>query len=257
MITSSANAQMKYISLLQRKASAREQERAFVVEGVRLFSEVPRQLLLKTYVSQRFQDEEIGKYKQLFDGVNYEVVTDRVFDSVCDTKTPQGVLAVVRMPETKTATKNREGLYLILDGIADPGNLGTIFRTAEAAGVTEILLSSDTVDLYNPKVVRSTMGSVFRMSHRVCRDLAKEIKEMEESGIRCYVTSLTQSEDYTKVSYKGATAVVIGNEAHGVSQAVLDACREHIKIPMDGSIESLNAAIACAVVLFEAARQRR
>ena len=83
------------------------------------------------------------------------------------------------------------------------------------------------------------------------------VKEMEESGIRCYVTSLTQSEDYTKVSYKGATAVVIGNEAHGVSQAVLDACREHIKIPMDGSIESLNAAIACAVVLFEATRQRR
>lgn len=257
MITSSANAQMKYISLLQRKASAREQDHAFIVEGVRLFSEVPRRLLLKTYVSQRFQDEEIGKYKDLFEGVSYEVVTDRVFDAVCDTKTPQGVLAVVRMPETKPGQKNVDGLFLILDGISDPGNLGTIFRTAEAAGVSEILLSSDTVDLYNPKVVRSTMGSVFRMPHRVCADLPGEIKKMGESGIRCYVTSLAQSEDYTKVSYKGATAVVIGNEAHGVSRAVLDACPQHIRIPMDGSIESLNAAIACAVVLFEAARQRR
>lgn len=257
MITSSANAQMKYISLLQRKASAREKDKSFVVEGVRLFSEVPKNLLLKTYISERFQKEEIGKYKALFDGVSYEVVADRVFDAACDTQTPQGVLAIVRMPEVFPEKKGKAGLYLILDGIADPGNLGTIFRTAEAAGVSEIIMSAETVDLYNPKVVRSTMGSVFRMPHQRCSDLEGEIKKMQESGIRCYATSLKESEDYTKVSYQEATAIVIGNEAHGVSEAVLDACRQHVRIPMDGSIESLNAAIASAVVLFEAARQRR
>lgn len=257
MITSSANAQMKYISLLQRKASAREKDKAFVVEGVRLFSEVPKKLLLKTYVSERFQKEEIGKNEALFDGVSYEVVADRVFDAVCDTQTPQGVLAIVRMPEVFPERSKTAGLYLLLDGIADPGNLGTIFRTAEAAGVSEIIMSAETVDLYNPKVVRSTMGSVFRMPHRRSNDLAAEIKKMQDNGIRCYATSLKESEDYTKVSYKEATAIVIGNEAHGVSDAVLDACKKHIRIPMDGSIESLNAAIASAVVLFEAARQRR
>ena len=257
MITSSANAQMKYISLLQRKASARKEDRAFVVEGVRLFSEVPRPLLLKTYVSERFRKEEIGKYKELFEGVSYEVVADSVFAAACDTQTPQGVLAIVRMPETLAASDVKDGLYLILDGIADPGNLGTIFRTAEAAGVSEIIMSADTVDLYNPKVVRSTMGSIFRMPHRVCSDIPKEIGKMQKDGIHCFVTCLAESEDYTKVSYRGATAVVIGNEAHGVSEAVLNACDQHIRIPMDGSIESLNAAIACAVVLFEAARQRR
>ena len=190
MITSSANAQMKYISLLQRKASAREKDKSFVVEGVRLFSEVPKKLLLKTYVSERFRKEEIGKYEALFEGVSYEVVADRVFDAACDTQTPQGVLAIVRMPEVFPEKKGKAGLYLILDGIADPGNLGTIFRTAEAAGVSEIVMSAETVDLYNPKVVRSTMGSIFRMPHRRCSDLAGEIKKMQDSGIRCYATSL-------------------------------------------------------------------
>jgi len=257
MITSSANAQMKYISLLQRKTSAREKDKSFVVEGVRLFSEVPRDLLRKVYVSARFHKEEIEKYKDRFSGIEYEIVEDRVFAAVSDTQTPQGVLAIARMPQLKADKKSETGFYLYLDGISDPGNLGTIFRTAEAAGVSEIILSTDTVDLYNPKVVRSTMGSIFRMPHRVCEDLPGEIREMEANGVCCYVTTLAESEDYTRVSYTGRTGIVIGNEAHGVSAAVSEACGHHIRIPMDGSIESLNAAIACAVVLFEAARQRR
>ena len=116
MITSSANAQMKYISLLQRKASAREKDKAFVVEGVRLFSEVPKKLLLKTYVSERFQKEEIGKNEALFDGVSYEVVADRVFDAVCDTQTPQGVLAIVRMPEVFPEMSKTAGLSRVYSG---------------------------------------------------------------------------------------------------------------------------------------------
>ena len=153
--------------------------------------------------------------------------------------------------------EKKEPLLLVLDTIQDPGNLGTMFRAGEAAGISGVLMNQETVDIYNPKVIRSTMGSLYRVPFYYSNQLSEDIKKVKAQGIRLYAAHLKGSLSYDQSDYKGGTGFMIGNESRGLCKELGDMADSYIKIPMCGQVESLNAAIAASVLLFEAARQRR
>ena len=257
MITSLANAAVKRIVLLQAKDKARRDEGLFIVEGVRMYMEVPTDRLDQVYVTEEFLDKTSAEVRDRLSVTGYELVTDEVMKKMSDTVTPQGVLCTVQTLNYKLDDiVSPDGLYIILDGLQDPGNLGTIFRTAEAAGVSGIICSKQTVSIYNPKSVRSTMGTLFRMPFIYVEDLIDTIHSMQADGVQVYAAHLDQSESYDKYNYETATAFVIGNEGAGISREVADASSHYLHIPMEGSVESLNAAIAASILLYEAHRQR-
>lgn len=254
MITSADNKRIKNVISLIQKGKTRKEQDAFVIEGVKLFEEVPLDEILEVYVSESF-NEKIEKLDQ----VPYEVVKEDIFLKMADTLTPQGILCVVKKRHydlKKVIANNSAPLFLILETIQDPGNLGTIMRTAEGAGVTAVIMSNDTVDLYNPKTVRSTMGSIFREPFVYVNDLHETIKELKGAGVKCYAAHLKGKGSCYDEDYKGATAFMIGNEGNGLTEATADLADTYIKIPMGGKLESLNAAVSAAVLTYEATRQR-
>ena len=193
MITSTSNAQIKELAKLQKKSRLRDEKGIFLVEGPRMTEEIPAERIEKVYASESFAKKNKEFLEKLQAPV--ELLTDTVFAYVSDTKTPQGILAIVkRLNYTMNdlmQVKNQKAPHLVvLDNLQDPGNLGTIFRTAEAAGVTGILLSKDCVDVYNPKVIRSTMGAVFRMPFLYVEDLPEKIKELQKENIKTYAAHL-------------------------------------------------------------------
>ena len=262
MITSTSNAKVKYLVNLKKKRKARDLENVFLVEGIRMFREVPADKLKEVYVSESFYNKE----KKLVDetagrsGVRAEILADNVFSHVSDTMTPQGILCVVEQMNysLENVLANGEVPHLmVLDNLQDPGNLGTIVRTAEGAGVTGIIMSKETVDIYNPKVIRSTMGSIYRMPFYYTEDLLETIGELNKRNISTYAAHLDGKHTYDEEDYKKPCAFLIGNEGNGLRKEIADAADIYIRIPMCGQVESLNAAIAASVLMFEAARQRR
>lgn len=252
IITSASNEQIKNIIQLKEKAKVRKQKKQFVVEGIKMFSEVPQKDLKAVYVSEDFYKENEEKIH----AVNPQVVSNSVFKKISDTVTPQGVLAVV---EQKKCTledilnhRNKEkSCIVVLDRLQDPGNLGTILRTGEGAGISGVVMSSDCADIYNPKVIRSTMGSIFRVPFTVVDDLPGAIDKIKENGIVTYAAHL-QGEIYNKGVLGHDIALLIGNEARGLSKETADKADKWIRIPMQGKIESLNAAVAAAILMYEA-----
>ncbi len=263
MITSTSNAKVKYLVNLRKKRKARDEERVFLVEGIRMFVETPKDRLLEVYVSESFYKKEKKTVEKVLKGspAKLEIFSDTVFDYVSDTKTPQGVLCVVRQLRGKVQDMIRAvdavPHLLVLDNLQDPGNLGTILRTAEAAGVTGIIMSKETVDIYNPKVIRSTMGSVYRMPFCYVGDLLETIGELKACGIHTYAAHLDGKHSYDEEDYRKPCAFFIGNEGNGLRDEIAEAADTYIRIPMCGEVESLNAAIAATVLMFETARQRR
>ena len=245
MITSTSNAQIKELAKLQKKSRLRDEKGIFLVEGPRMTEEIPAERIEKVYASESFAKKNKEFLEKLQAPV--ELLTDTVFAYVSDTKTPQGILAIVK----------KAPHLVVLDNLQDPGNLGTIFRTAEAAGVTGILLSKDCVDVYNPKVIRSTMGAVFRMPFLYVEDLPEKIKELQKENIKTYAAHLRGENAYDEEDYTTGCAFLIGNEGNGLRDEVADCADCLIRIPMEGEAESLNAAVAAAVLMFEAGRQRR
>ena len=148
-------------------------------------------------------------------------------------------------------------LLLVLENLQDPGNLGTMMRTAEGAGVTGVLLSRGSVDIYNPKTIRSTMGSIYRVPFLYTDDLMGDMEKLHEKGITTYAAHLKGKGFYDEESYKEPTAFLIGNEGNGLSDELSEKAKQYIKIPMEGQLESLNAAVAAAILMYEASRQRR
>ena len=257
MITSTSNPQVKELLQLQKKSKARNERNVFIVEGIRMFREVPKERLEKVYISESFYNKKKQELK-LFD-VPVEILSDRVFSHVSDTKTPQGVLSLVRQKKTSLEEILQvENPYLmILDNLQDPGNLGTIVRTAEGAGVTGIIMSHDCVDIYNPKTIRSTMGSVYRMPFLYVDDMDDMLQQLKKQGIKTYAAHLQGKNSYDKEDYKSGCAFMIGNEGNGLRKEIADQADIWVRIPMHGQVESLNAAIAASVLMFEVCRQRR
>lgn len=263
MISSTTNKQVKYVSALVKKSKTRKDEDLFVAEGLRMCMEIPKERIRAFYISESFQKHP--ECSRLVEGVRQiEVVTDEVFRSLSDTQTPQGVLALVRQFHYELSDVIRPGqadqapaLLMVLERLQDPGNLGTILRAGEGAGVTGIIMDANTADIYNPKVIRSTMGSVLRVPFVYTENLPGTLTELKAQGIRLYAAHLEGKHNYEQEDYTIPAGFLIGNEANGLSEAIADMADTYIRIPMAGKVESLNAAVAASVLMFEAARQRR
>ena len=180
-------------------------------------------------------------------------VPRELMEHMSDTKNSQGILAVVRQ---KKYTELPGDFFLILDTLQDPGNMGTIFRTAEAAGVDGILMNRDCVDVYSPKVVRATMGAMFRMPFMVSDDLPAEIQRMKSEGVQIYAAHLRGTKNHWDFDYRQPTAFMIGNEGNGLQDEIAALADTYLRIPMMGHTESLNAGVAASVLMYEVLRQR-
>ena len=243
---------VKDIERWQKKAADRKEDGVFIVEGIKMFSELPKDRILHIVKSESFAKE----HPEISTGLT---VFDNEFQKISDTKTPQGILAVARAIE-KTADEvlaDSKGCFLILENIQDPGNLGTMFRSAEAAGISGLLISENSVDPTNPKVIRATMGSFLRVPYAVIPDVRETVLKIQSRGGTCYAAHLKGAVDYDTPDYRGLSAFVIGNESKGLTEETTAACHTAVKIPMAGHVESLNAAMAATILMFEAKRARK
>lgn len=259
LISSMNNPQIKNLALLQRKAKARKEQGLFIVEGIKMLEEAKDSgLLVKVYISESFYQEKSHTLKLLRD-LEYEIVTDAVFKLVTDTMTPQGIMGTVKVPlySMDGLIDQNNGFLLILEDIRDPGNLGTIIRTAEGAGVTGVILNKSCADILQPKVVRSTMGSIYRVPYYEARDFIGFLENLKTKGFKLYAAHLSGVPYDADGSFQGKCGLLIGNEAGGLSTEAASLADILIKIPMAGKVESLNAAIAAAILMYEAARQRK
>ena len=264
MITSIQNQQIKNVQLLQKKSSERKSRGLFAVEGEKMFLECLKYgTVAKVYFSESYYEHKKAEGKNYLndgtipEGTEAETVSDSCFKAMCETVTPQGVIALVKMPEYDTEKLiNNASSLLVLEDLQDPGNLGTIMRTAEAAGMDGIILSDTSVDLYNPKTVRATMGAIFRMPAVYVKDIKETVRTLNVKGFNTLAAHLSATHDYTKADYSGKTAVLIGNEGNGLSEELTALAAEKIIIPMDGKAESLNAAVAAALCMYEIKRNR-
>ena len=260
VISSMSNTQVKNLTLLQKKAKEREEQGLFVIEGMKMFEEAKAaKLLKKAYISESLYQELLRDRSDYFDDLEYEVLTEKVFKEVSETKTPQGIMGMVAMAHYKLEDilANPRACLLLLEDIRDPGNLGTMLRTAEGAGVTGIILSDSSVDVYNPKVIRATMGSIYRVPFYQAKDFYEVVTQVKVRGIEIYAAHLQGIPYDTEGSFRSRCAFLIGNEANGLSDQASTLADTLIKIPMEGKVESLNAAVAAAILMYEAARQRR
>ena len=276
IISSKDNKRIKYIRSLLEKGNIRKKNHQFVVEGIKLVDEALEygkvlevvcavslydELISGDLSGNRLlaeNDKNITNYVKK--GSSLLVVSDTVFKSMSETKTPQGILAVAEIPDYRLLdrgfleqayTETGKIKLLVLEDTADPGNLGTIMRTAEAAGVTGVIMGKGTVDIFNPKVVRSTMGSIFRLPFAYEEDLKETIKELKKQGISFYATHLKGEKSYKDIKYSDRSAILVGNEARGLSYDVADLADTYVLIPMQGKVESLNAAVAAALMMYE------
>lgn len=259
IITSAKNQQLKNVAALLKSKKERDEQGLFVVEGLRIFTDTMNsaaELIEKIYMSETFYNtvlpelskkQATGRYEE-----KTELVKDSVFDSISGTVSPQGILCVVRKPQHSLddILSASKGKYLVLENIQDPGNLGTMVRTAEAAGVSGIIMSSDTADIFNPKVTRATMGSIFRVPFVYCEDFCGAVRSLAKAGIEVFAAYLHGGRPYGEVTFPERYAIMIGNEGNGLTDDAVNAASQRVFIPMQGQIESLNAAIAAAVLMF-------
>lgn len=252
MLTSENNGQLKNLSALMKKSKERQEQGLFVTEGRKMFNEALEMgIVEKAFLSENYL-RECGEVS-----CPYETVSNEVFNKISETVTPQGVLALVKIPGAMASERVKEAKSLVLlENLQDPGNLGTIIRTAEAAGIDGIVLSRNCVDPYNPKVVRSTMGALFRMPVLYTDDLTLFVKELNKDGFNTLATHLSATKPYYEADYKGKTAILIGNEGNGLSDEITDLAREKVIIPMSGKVESLNASVAAALMMYEVKRNK-
>ena len=254
------NKKVKELVMMNQKSKARKDANIFLAEGTKMFLEAPADRIREVYVSESFfKTKEVQKKLNRF---SYETVPDALFKKISDTMTPQGILCVVeRKADTlQSILQNKNPFIMLLEDIQDPGNLGTIVRTGEGAGVSGFIMSKGCVDIYNSKTIRSTMGSIFRMPFFYTDQFEETIKQLQENNIMVYAAHLKGTKYYDEVDYfghNGGTAFLIGNEGNGLKEKTADLADLYIKIPMEGRVESLNAAVASSILMYEASKQSR
>jgi TrmH family RNA methyltransferase len=256
MITSLKNERVRYVRALQRRRRLRQEEQRLVLEGVRLVEETVRAGVAPSFVfytQPAAEDERGGRVLEMLGrmGVSCQAVTEPVMVACSDTQTPQGILAVLPVPDLRRP--EHPTFTLILDGVRDPGNLGTILRTALAAGVEQVLLAPGTVDASNPKVVRAAMGAHLHLPAVALRWTA--IREAV-SDCDVWLAAVSGETPYTAVDWTRPVALIVGGEASGAGEQGTVLAQGQVAIPISERVESLNTAIAAAVIFFEIVRQR-
>ena len=261
-ITSSSNTTIKDIKGLKRKRE-RWNKKLYLIEGVKIVDEyikwvgVPQYILFSEELFDVTGGEELFKEIETCHSDLIKIPYN-LLKELTDTENPQGVLSVVNIFDSKLEEllKGENKFIIILDELQDPGNVGTIIRTADAFGASGVVLTNNCVDVYNPKVVRATMGSLFHIPIVYADNKIKLINSFKNKGITIYSTSLEGESYIHETDLTKNIAIIIGNEANGVSNEMIKISDSLIKIPMYGKAESLNAAVATSVVMYEVARQR-
>lgn len=262
IISSTKNESIKNVINLLKSKKARTEQGLFVIEGVRIARDAFKSAadaIDRIFVSESFMAGGLRNEYSEFESAGFPdnfsvtVVKDSVFDSISETVTPQGILCVVKQPAynySDIVAQNGAVKLLVLEDIQDPGNLGTMIRTAEAAGMNGVIMSKGTVDIFSPKVTRSTMGAIFRVPFIYTDNLPETLDLLKEDGIRVSAAYLRNGTDFDKADYSSRAAVMIGNEGNGLSDAAVEHASQNVYIPMQGEVESLNAAIAAALLMY-------
>jgi len=243
---------VKELIKLRDDAPTRRERGLYIVEGIKMFLEADPDETVDTIATEAFlkEHEDIA-------GRVTEVVDEALMKRLSDTKTPQGIMCVMRQKNYRQADIIANGkLYMILEDLRDPGNLGTIVRTGEGAGVDGIILNRGCVDIYNPKTIRSTMGSIYRVPFVYTDSIADTVRSMKKEGIRIYAAHLKGKCDYDEPDYD-RSAFMIGNESKGLKEETAFLADEYVLIPMSGKVESLNASIAASLLMYEHRKQQK
>lgn len=251
IITSSANSKYKYIKSLSQK-KYREENGEYTVEGIKSVSDAIKSNceISLIAVSEDFYNNEKFDYQG-----NILVFKTDIFNKLCDTMTPQGILAVIKMKGDNECTLDLEKAYIYCDGVSDPGNMGTIVRTADAAGFGGVILSEGCVDIYSPKTVRSSMGSFFNIDIFTDKNI-DDLKKLKKDGFNLIGGALGENTvDYRHADFKKPTIIIVGNEANGISREIQN-ISQCVKIPILGNAESLNVSVASGILMYELIRQR-
>ena len=258
IISSKDNEIVKQIKKLKDK-KYRDIENAYIVEGIKLVKEALQE---NANIKQIVLCDDCEKVENISKELMYEIakhnciyVTNKIFKYISEVQAPQGILAVIEKNNANGEIDYNEDIIVALDDIQDPGNLGTILRTVDSIGLKQILVSKGTADSYNPKVVRSTMGAIFRVKIIECENLEQTLKEIKKHKFKIVVSSLQTDNSVYDIKYN-KKVIVIGNEANGVEKSIQEISDEKIKIPMLGKTESLNASVATGIILYEYVRQK-
>jgi TrmH family RNA methyltransferase len=260
-ITSSKNPLIKEIKALSRKRD-RWENKLFVMEGIKIIDEaIENNVNIKNiFYSDRLLSNNDGWcfLDKIRDMRNLIYVDDKIFSEISDTENSQGVLATGNFLSNNidNLSDNSEQFLIFLNSLQDPGNMGTIIRSADAFNISGIIIGERCVDPYNPKVVRATMGSLFRMPLYFIHDDIGTINSLKNKGYKIYATSLEESTSNYDINYEGKFVIIIGNEANGVNERLIDLSDMRIKIPIPGHAESLNAGVAASIVMYEVMKQQ-
>ncbi len=257
-ITSKDNELIKHIRKLKDK-KYRDESNEYVVEGVKLVEEAVKE---KAKIKQIIVCEDTTRTYEIPTHIMLEIakyecisVSDKIFNIITQVTNPQGIMAIIEKNAQNAKIDYTQDIIVVLDDVQDPGNLGTILRTVDSIGLNQIIVSKGTADAFNSKVVRSTMGAIFRIKIIEVENLAQAIKEMRKHHFKLMVTSLQTKNSIYDIDFN-KKIIVIGNEANGVSKEIQDMADEKAKIPMLGRTESLNASVAAGVVMYEYVRQK-
>lgn len=257
-ITSKDNEFIKHVKKLKDK-KYRDLNNEYLIEGIKLIKEAIQEnaKIKQIIICEDCENTEIIPKELMYEIAKYECiyVTKQIFNTITEVKNPQGILAVINKENTENEIDYSQDIIIALDDLQDPGNLGTILRTVDSIGLNQILVSKGTADPFNPKVVRSTMGAIFRVKIIECEDLKNTLKEVKKHKFKLMVTSLQTQNTIYDTDYN-KKVIIIGNEANGVKQEIQNIADEKVKIPMIGKTESLNASVACGIVLYEYVRQK-
>ncbi|RSL32209.1 RNA methyltransferase [Salibacterium salarium] len=245
-IDSTKNPKVKNVKRLSKK-KYREREQQFVVEGWHLLEEV----LSHEVVVQELLISENKEFRPHLDvsGLPVTVVTEQVMNEMSHTETPQGILAICRMPDQTDVLLNQNNNYLFVDGVQDPGNLGTIIRTADAVGITAVILGEGTVDSYNDKVIRATQGSLFHLPV-IKGELEEWIDGCNKRAIPVFGTAVGKGTTHSAIASQKGFALLVGNEGAGVQEKYLEMTDQNIYVPIYGNAESLNVSVATGILLY-------
>lgn len=258
VITSKDNEFVKDVKKLKEK-KYRDALNKYIIEGIKLVGEAIQENadIEAVIICEDCMKEDIIDKKLMYEiaKLNCVYVSSKVFSCITDVSNPQGILAVIKRPEKKQNVNYDEDIIIVLDGIQDPGNLGTILRTVDSANLKQIIVSNETADAFNSKVVRSTMGAIFRINIIKSENLVKDLENMKKHGFNVVVTSLDTQDSVYDIDYM-KKVIVIGNEANGVSKDVQDLADNKVKIPMLGKTESLNASVAAGIMIYEYVRAK-
>lgn len=252
IITSRNNSTIQKIKSLSNQKNRLEQG-LFVVEGEHLVQEAIKSSYNIEYIVCNV--DKINKYQALLEN-NYSkiFVTSSVYSSISDTKTPQGISAVLKINENNNTYSNK---IVMLNAVQDPGNVGTIIRTADAAGFTDVIMDKDCADIYNPKTLRSTMGSVFHLNCLRVDNLIDIMLDLKKLGYSIYTSSLQGENYYAREDNNNKIALIFGNEGNGVNSAIIENSTHIFKLPMLGKAESLNVAVACGIMIYDIVRREQ